>query len=100
MIKTDEFCKCLVCVEAQHAKKHFKFVIRRKTKLHQLIHLDLADLKNSVSKDGKKYYITFIDEFSRYTKAYFLKSKDEAKNIFLKFKAKVKNRLDRKIKRF
>ncbi|XP_075103702.1 uncharacterized protein LOC142178271 [Nicotiana tabacum] len=32
---------------------------------------DLADFKNTVSKGGKKYYITFADDFSRYTKHVF-----------------------------
>ncbi|XP_070045426.1 uncharacterized protein [Nicotiana tomentosiformis] len=60
---------------------------------------DLADFKNTINKGGKKYYITFVDDFSRYTKIYLLKSKDEAKNMFLKYKAEVENQLDRKIKR-
>ncbi|XP_075077172.1 uncharacterized protein LOC142163917 [Nicotiana tabacum] len=31
---------------------------------------DLADFKNTINKGGKKYYITFVDDFSRYTKCY------------------------------
>jgi len=45
------------------------------------------------------YYITFVDDCSRYTKVYFLQSKNEAKEMFLKYKAKVENQLDQKIKR-
>ena len=97
MIKYDDFSKCHVCVEAKHVKKPFKSIIIRNTKLHELIH---SDFKNAVSKRGKKYYITFVDDFSRYSKVYLLKSKDEAESMFLKFKAEVENQLDRKIKRF
>jgi len=43
--------------------------------------------------------MTFVDDFSRYTKVYLLKSKDETEKIFLKYKAGVENQLDRKIKR-
>ena len=64
MIKTDDFSKCHVCVEAKHAKKPLKYVISRKSELLELIHLDLADFRNTVSKGGKKYYITFVDDFS------------------------------------
>ena len=67
--------------------------------LLELIHLDLVDFKNTISKGGKKYYITFVDDFSRYTKVYLLKSKDEDREMFLKYKAKVENQLDKKIKR-
>jgi hypothetical protein len=35
----------------------------------------------------------------RYTKVYLLRSKDEAEEMFLKYKAEVENQLDRIIKR-
>ncbi|KAL0348559.1 UNVERIFIED_CONTAM: Retrovirus-related Pol polyprotein from transposon TNT 1-94 [Sesamum angustifolium] len=60
---------------------------------------DLADFKNTLSKGGKKYYISFVDDYSRYTKIYLLRSKDEASEMFLKYKAEVENQLDKKIKR-
>jgi len=71
----------------------------RKTELLELVHLDLADVKNTMSKGGKKWYIIFVDYFSMYTKVYLLKSKSEAEKMFLKYKAEVKNQLDQKIKR-
>ena len=51
-----------------------------------------------MSMGGKNYYITFVDDFSRYTKVYLLSSKDEDKEKFLIYKAKVENQLDLKIK--
>ena len=100
MIKIDDFSRSPVCVEAKHAKWPFKSVISRKTELLELIHSDLADFKNIVSKGGKKYYITFVDDFSRCTKVYLLKSKDEAESMFLKFQAEMKNQLDKKARDF
>ena len=52
-----------------------------------------------MTRGGKKYYVTFIDDFSRYTKVYLLKNKDEAFDMFLKYKAEVENQLNKKIKR-
>ncbi|XP_039141238.1 uncharacterized protein LOC120278531 [Dioscorea cayenensis subsp. rotundata] len=98
-VNVNEFSKCSVCVEAKFAKKPFKSVENRNSKLLELIHTDLADFKNTISKGGKKYYVTFIDDFSRYTKVYLLRSKDEAGEMFLKYKTEVENQLDRKIKR-
>ena len=43
--------------------------------------------------------MTFIDDYSRYTRVYLLSSKDEAKNIFIKFKTEVENQKNKKIKR-
>ena len=59
----------------------------------------MGDLKQTRTRGGKKYYVTFIDDFSRYTKLYLLRSKDEAYNMFLLYKAEVENQLNKKIKR-
>jgi len=65
----------------------------------ELVHSDLVDFKNTMSKAGKKWYIIFVDDYFRYTKVYLLKSKDEAEEMFLKYKVEVGNQLDRTIKR-
>lgn len=46
-----------------------------------------------MTKDGKSYYTTFIEDYSRYTKVYLLKNKDDAFNMFLYYKAEVDNQL-------
>ena len=52
-----------------------------------------------MSRGGKKYYITFVDDYSHYTMVYSLSSKDEAKEMFIEYKAEVENQVDRRIKR-
>lgn len=74
----DNFSKCPVCVEAKFTKKPFKSVEFKSTALLELNHTDLADFKNTISKGGKRYYVPFVDDFSRYTRIYILRSKDEA----------------------
>eukprot|EP00253_Pinus_taeda_P001647 PITA_01647 len=53
----------------------------------QLVHSDLCGPLPIVSFSGYKYFLTFIDDFSRRTWVYFLKLKSEVFNIFLAFKA-------------
>ncbi|KAK6148476.1 hypothetical protein DH2020_019388 [Rehmannia glutinosa] len=50
------------------------------------------------TRGGKKYFITFIDDCTRYFYAYLLKSKDEALVAFKTYKNEVKNQLNMKIK--
>jgi len=90
--------KCDVCVESKITKKTCHS-IERQTEILGLIHIDLADLKQTMSRGGKNYFVTFIDDFSRYTKVYLVKHKDEAFNMFLTYKAKVESQLNKKIKR-
>lgn len=40
----------VMCVDAKHAKKSFKYIISRKAELLELIYSDLADFKNTVRK--------------------------------------------------
>ena len=56
-----------ICVEAKTIKKTCGF-IKTETELLSLIHTDLEDLKQTMIKGGKKYYVIFIDDFLRYTK--------------------------------
>ena len=48
-----------------------------------------------IRDSGKRFYITFIDDCSRYTVVYLLRYKDEAFEMFLK--SKVENQLNKKI---
>ena len=50
----------------------------RETKPLELIHSDLGDLKQTMTRGSKKFYVTFIDDYSRFTRVYLLRNKDEA----------------------
>ena len=90
--------KCESCVKSKTTKKSCK-TIERKSVLLSLIHSDLRDLKYIMTRGGKRYYITFIDDYSRYTRVYLLRNKDEARDVFIKYKNEVENQLSKKIKR-
>lgn len=47
---------------------------------------------------GSLYYVTFIDDFSRKTWIYLLKTKDEVFDKFQEFKAEVENLTGKKVK--
>jgi transposase InsO family protein len=52
----------------------------------------------SSSISGYVYYVSFIDDYSRKTWVYFLKSKDEVFSKFKEFKVLIENLSERKIK--
>jgi transposase InsO family protein len=52
----------------------------------------------TVSLSGCHYYVTFIDDFSRKTWIYFIKTKDEVFSRFQEFKALMEKQTGRKIK--
>ena len=65
-----------------------------------LIHSDLCGPMSFVSLRGYEYYVTFIDDHSRKTWIYFLKSKKSKEFLqrFQEFKALVENQTGRKIR--
>ncbi len=88
--------KCEICVEAKLPKKPFHSV-SRDSDLLELIHSDVCDLGRT-SRGGNKYFITFIDDLSRYCHLYLIKAKNEVLNKFKVYKAEAENQLDKKIK--
>ena len=64
----------------------------------ELIHSDVYGPMSSTSLSGFEYYITFIDDYSRKTWIYFLKTKSEMFGKFKEFKALIENHSERRIK--
>lgn len=50
-----------------------------------------------ISHDGFKYYVIFVDHFTKYIWFYLLKQKSEIKEIFILFKALIENYFQHKI---
>jgi hypothetical protein len=50
------------------------------------------------SKGGKLYYVTFIDDKTRLTHLYLLKTKDEAVDTYKKYEAWVETQMNKKIR--
>ncbi|GJW96333.1 zinc finger, CCHC-type containing protein [Tanacetum coccineum] len=91
--------KCQTCMLNKITKKPFQNV-KRETEVLELIHSDLCDLHATPSLGNKKYFVTFIDDASRFCYVYLLHSKDEALDKFKVFKTKVELQQGSLIKRF
>lgn len=90
---------CEICIKGkQTAIPVPKVSEDRKTKLLDLIHSDICGPINCVSLGGARYFATFIDDKSRWVKVYMLKTKDEVKTAFLKYKNEMECQKERKIK--
>ena len=85
------------CVEAKRTRSSFQ-TIKRNTKPLDLIHSDIYYFKSIQTRGGNKYFITFIDDCTKYCYVYLLKSKDETLEKFIFYKNEVENQLNRKIK--
>ena len=66
---------CRGCALGKYTKTAFPSSDSRSAGVLDLIHFDLCGPMSSVSLRGYEYYVTFIDDHSRKTWIYFLKSK-------------------------
>nr|GFA84188.1 ribonuclease H-like domain-containing protein [Tanacetum cinerariifolium] len=53
-------------------------------RLH-LLHIDLCGPMRIASINGKRYVLVIVDDYSRYTWVHFIRSKDEALEMIIKF---------------
>jgi transposase InsO family protein len=90
--------KCHICVESKQHHKPHKVTEASDLVPLELIHSDLYEMNGELTKGGKRYFMTLIDDCTRFCYIYLLKSKDEALHYFKIYKAEVENQLERKIK--
>ena len=83
---------CEGCITGKMTRLPYRSVgeIRSKRKL-RLVHSDVCGPMPTESIGGNKYFVTFIDDFSRCCAVYFLRSKSEVPEIFKEFEARVSN---------
>lgn len=70
----------------------------RASKKLELVHTDVCGPMMNPSPDNSKYFILFIDDYSRMTQVYFLKERSEVFKIFNKFKSLVEKESGHQIK--
>ena len=58
----------------------------------------LCNLKYVQTPNANKYFITFIDDCTKYYYVYLLKNKDETLDKFFLYKNEVENQLSKNIK--
>jgi hypothetical protein len=56
-----------------------------------LVYVDLCGPITPATVGGNRYFMLLVDDYSRWMQVYFLKSKDQACDVFIRFKAEVKN---------
>jgi transposase InsO family protein len=91
--------KCHVRVEAKQSRKPHKTAVARELAHLELIHSDVCEMNKILTNGGKRYFITFIDDCTRFCYVYLIKIKDEALRYFKIYKAEIENQLEKKIKR-
>ena len=91
---------CEACVSRKSHSQPFPLSTAHASAPLELIHTDLWGPSHEPSKDGFKYHIHLIDDFSRYTWIYPLKTKDQPFGFFFNLKLWLRFNLELLLRRF
>ncbi|GKA97839.1 retrovirus-related pol polyprotein from transposon TNT 1-94 [Tanacetum coccineum] len=86
IISSDKVCES--CVLGKQTKQVFPVgKAKRANEILELVHADLCGPMRTESLGGSKYFLLFIDDYSRMSWIYFLQQKSETFDHFKRFKA-------------
>uniref|UniRef100_A0A2N9I4A8 Retrovirus-related Pol polyprotein from transposon TNT 1-94 n=1 Tax=Fagus sylvatica TaxID=28930 RepID=A0A2N9I4A8_FAGSY len=90
-----DFETCVDCIKGKQTNKSKKGA-NRSSDILEIIHTDICS--PDMDSHGQKYFISFIDDYSRYMYLYMLYNKNEALDAFKIFKAEVEKQCGKQIK--
>ena len=91
------FETCTNCIKGKQTNTR-RFGANRATDILQLILTYICGPFPKVSWNCQQYFITFIDDFSRYGYLYLIHEKSQSLEVFKSLKVEVENQLNKRIK--
>ncbi|KAJ9541604.1 hypothetical protein OSB04_028110 [Centaurea solstitialis] len=90
---------CVACLKGkQHKASHKSKKINTISAPLQLWHMDLFGPTNVMSIGKKSYCLVIIDDYSRFTWVFFLRTKDETSGLIKPFVKRVENQVNLRVK--
>jgi hypothetical protein len=89
---------CPVCPQAKGHQLPFSVSQTSVCNPLDLIYSDVWGPSPSISINGNRFYVSFVDAFSRFTWVYPIQAKSDVMQVFIKFQSMVERLLNEKIK--
>ena len=93
-----EFLKCKTCIENKMHNVPFENNRYRAQDLLEIIHTDVCGPFQNTGFRGEKYFITFIDDYSKIARVYPIKSKAEVSECIKYYVNECENLTEKKVK--
>ena len=88
---------CEACLQGKMTRSPFVGQMARAKDLLEIIHSDVCGPFGEMARGGFIYFITFIDDLSRYGHLFLMKHKSESFEKFKEFNAQVENQTGKSI---
>jgi hypothetical protein len=92
-----DFGTCVDCIKGKQNNKTNKGA-KRSEEILGIIHTDICGPFCTPCLNSQRYFISFIDDYSRFMYLYLLFNKSEALDAFKTYKMEVERQLEKKIK--
>ena len=76
---------CEGCMESKFDRRPFNDEVQREKSLLERVYSDVCGPMEETSLGGARYYVSFIDGYSRMADVYLIRSKDEVFQKFLEY---------------
>jgi hypothetical protein len=91
---------CDICKLVKQTRLSFSLSTSKSNELFELVHSDVWGPAPITSYNGFKFFIFFIDDFSKATWLYLLRSKEEVFDYFFEFVNRIETQHNTKLKTF
>lgn len=89
---------CKICAAGKLSSTPFPSRGRRSSGALDLVHIDLCGPMRTESQGGARYFVTFIDDYTRWCEVYFMRNKDKVFEKFREYMKYTEKYTGRKIK--
>lgn len=91
---------CKVCCEGKQTRLPFGHKGTRSNENLEVVHADVCGPMESNSIGGARYFLIFVDYYTRAVFVYFLKANNKVFKYFKEFKSMTENQQNKKLKLF
>ena len=98
ILQNDKNFVCNTCHYAKHKKLPFFSSISHASHIFDLLHMDIWGPCSKPSMHDHKYFLTIVDDHSRFTWVHLMHTKAETRHIIVSFIASIETQYNRKIK--
>ena len=97
---SDESFDCVSCQTAKQPALSFNKSTSISNSSFDLVHSDIWGPSPTPSMGGARYFVIFIDDYSRFTWIYLMKNRHELPQIYINFASMIKTQFSKTIKVF
>lgn len=93
-----DYMKCEICIRSKMHNVPFANDRKRASQILELIHTDVNGPHKTAGYKGEKYFVLFVDDFSKIAQVHCIKSKHEVYGCLVDYVNAVENATDKKVK--